>query len=249
LTESASTTRSPPFLSVVVPVFEGARVIRSTIDEVQRHAGRRGWDLEIIVAECRSRDRTAEVVAQAAREYANVTVLDASARPGKGGAVKMGMAVAQGEVRCFIDADNAVSFDQIDSTLPLLGAYDVVIGSRYTMGGDPGKRPLRRTLVSRGGNILMRLALGLRYADTRAPLKVFRAEAAERLFGQLRLRGFGFDSELLFLADRYGLRVAEMPVSFRPFEESTVRIRTEVFKSILELLQVRWNWFRGRYRP
>lgn len=236
-----------PYLSVIIPVFRGESVIRRTIDAVEAHAKTHGWDIEIVVAVSRSGDRTEDVVAVAASDYANVRVLDTTAQFGKGGAVKMGMAVAQGDICCFIDADNAVSFDQVDRLLPHLNDSDVVIGSRYVAGGDPGKRSLVRTILSRGGNLLMRVVLDLHYADTRAPLKIFRREVAKRLFGRARLCGFGFDSEVLFLADRYGYTVREVAVTYEPLEESTVRVPSAAVRSILELLEVRWNWLRGRY--
>jgi dolichyl-phosphate beta-glucosyltransferase len=236
-----------PFLSVVVPVYRGEKVIGPTIEAVERHASRRGWEIEVIVAVSGSGDRTREIAHEAVAAYGNVVLLDATAQFGKGGAVKSGIAVARGEICCFIDADNAVSFDQIDGALPLLDRYDIVIGSRYVPGGDPGRRSVQRTVVSRGGNLLMQLVLGLPYADTRAPLKVFRKDAAKRLFEASRLPGFGFDSEVLFLAGHFGYTVNELPVRWDPFEESTVDIRVEVVRSLLELLQIRWNWFRGRY--
>jgi glycosyltransferase involved in cell wall biosynthesis len=236
-----------PFLSVVIPVYRGEKVIRQTIEAVERHASRRGWEIEIIVAVSESGDRTRELAEAAMATYSNVVVLDATAQFGKGGAVKSGMAVARGKICCFIDADNAVSFEQIDRALPRLGRYDIVIGSRYVTGGDPGRRSMARTAVSRGGNLLMQLVLGMPYADTRAPLKLFRKDVAKRLFAASRLRGFGFDSEILFLAGRFGYTVDELPVRWAPFEESTVDIRVEVVRSLWELLQIRWNWLRGRY--
>lgn len=238
-----------PDLSIVIPVFRAETVIEGTIRAVQDHAALRGWHAELIIAVSRGGgDRTDEIVDLIARTDRNVSVVDATARFGKGGAIRTGMLVAQGEVCCFIDADNGVSFDQIDAALPFLSTHHIVIGSRYVPGGDAGQRSLARTVVSRGGNTLMKVVLGLPYADTRAPLKVFRLEVARRLFSLVRLRGFGFDSEMLFLAGRLGYRVYELPVRWRPSEQSTVRVRRDALRSIAELAQIRWNWARGCYR-
>jgi len=236
-----------PFLSVVIPVYRGEKVISSTIEAIERHASERQWEIEIILATSEGGDRTLELGREAVARYDNVHLLDTTAQFGKGGAVKAGMMAARGDVCAFIDADNAAPFEQIEKGLPLLGRYDIVIGSRYVPGGDPGRRRLSRTVVSRAGNLAIKLVLGLPYADTRAPLKIFRGEVAKRLFAASRLRGFGFDSEVLFLAKRFGYSVAELPVSWQPFEESTVNVRVEVFRSVAELIQVRWNWLRGRY--
>jgi dolichyl-phosphate beta-glucosyltransferase len=237
-----------PFLTVVIPVYQGEKVIEDTVDAVQRHARLREWPVEIVLAASQSSDRTLELSREAAATFENVVLLDTTQQFGKGGAVKAGMIAARGEVCCFVDADNAVSFEQIDNAIPLLERYDIVIGSRYVPGGDPGRRSLSRTIVSRGGNVLMRLILGLPYADTRAPLKVFRTPVAKRLFSNSQLLGFGFDSEILFLAKRFGYSVYELPVSWQPFTESTVNVRVEVIRSIAELFQIRWNWLRRRYR-
>jgi dolichyl-phosphate beta-glucosyltransferase len=236
-----------PDISVVIPVFEGAGVIRGTIDAVQRHASSRGWTVEIVVGLSHGRDRTEEVLAQAQRDYANVSVLDTSASFGKGGAVRGGMLRATGAIRCFIDADNGVSFDQVDSALDLLGGSDVVIGSRYTTGGSAGRRTLPRIVLSRLGNVLFRVMLGLRFTDTRAPLKVFRGDVAERLFLASRLDGFGFDTEVLFLARKLGYRVVECPVTWQSGDASTVNVPRDAVRSVVELVQVRWHWLRGTY--
>jgi dolichyl-phosphate beta-glucosyltransferase len=240
---------STPFLSIVIPVFRGERVLRQTIDDIEEHVAKQRWSAEIIVAMSRGGgDRTEEVVRQAAIDYGDVLVIDTTARFGKGGAVQQGMAIARGEICCFIDADNGAPFEQIDRALPLLEEHSIVIGSRYVRGGDPGKRSLSRTILSRGGNFLMKAILGLRYTDTRTPLKVFTAPTARHLFRLLRLRGFGFDTELLFLADRLGYSVCEFPVHWRASGKSTVSVPRDAIKSIVELFQIRWYWLRGRYQ-
>src|SRR4029453_15929441 len=122
---------------------------------------------------------------------------------------------------------------------------DIVIGSRYTEGGSHGRRPLSKTIMSRGGNALFRLILGLDYTDTRAPMKLYRAHVAEELFPRLRLTGFGFDTELLFLARKLGYGVREYPVSWTEGATSIVSFRRDAVVSIIELFQVRWYWLTG----
>jgi len=236
-----------PFLSLVIPAFHAERVIRGTIDSVQEHAARRKWEIEIVVGFSRGRDATREVLELARRDYENVSVVD-TPQHGKGAAIRAAMAAASGRIRCFIDADNAAPFEQIDRALPLLDKYDMVIGSRYVAGGSAGDRSLPRVLLSRGGNLLFQLVLGLRFADTRAPLKVYRSETADRLFPALRLNGFGFDTELLFLAQRLGYRIVEFPVRWESGDESTVRVPRDAIRSLVELFQIRWHWWRGSYR-
>jgi dolichyl-phosphate beta-glucosyltransferase len=93
----------------------------------------------------------------------------------------------------------------------------------------------------------MRVVLGLRSTDTRAPLKVYRGDVADRLFPLLRLNGFGFDSELLFLARKLGYRTVEFPVRWESGERTSVRVPRDAIRSIVELLQIRLNWLVGMY--
>ena len=239
--------RDRPFLSIVIPVYEGERVIRRTIDSVQDHAAKLGWPIEIVVGFSRGRDRTADVLSGVCRDWANVAVVDTTEHFGKGGAVRLAMGRTSGRFRCFVDADAGVSFDQVERALELVDDYDIVVGSRYMVGGSAGRRSPGRIVLSRGGNLLMRLFLGLRFADTRAPLKVYRGEVADRLFPALRLDGFGFDTELLFVAGRLGYRIAEFPVRWTPGETSSVRIPRDAVRSIVELLRIRWYWLSGVY--
>ncbi len=236
-----------PLLSVVIPVFEGERVIRGTIEAVQAHAATRGWPIEIVVGFSRGRDATREVLEQARRDHPNLTVVDTTAQFGKGGAVRGAMACTSGRMRCFIDADNAASFDQIDRALELIEHHDVAIGSRYIEGGSAGRRSLGRVVLSRGGNLLMRLVLGVRSTDTRAPLKVYRGDVADRLFPLLRLNGFGFDTEFLFLAGKLGYRVIEFPVRWDSGGSTSVKIPRDAARSIVELFQILWYWRSGAY--
>ncbi|HSK15291.1 MAG TPA: glycosyltransferase [Gaiellaceae bacterium] len=236
-----------PFLSVVIPVFEGEDIIRGTVEAVKAHASKRGWPIEIVVGFSEGRDGTRRVLAELAGEHSEMRIVDTTAQFGKGGAVRGAMAETRGRARCFIDADNGASFDQVDRGLELLEEHDIAVGSRYVEGGSAGRRTLGRSFLSRGGNLLIRVALGLRGTDTRAPLKVYRGDVADRLFPLLRLNGFGFDSELLFLARKLGYRTVEFPVRWESGERTSVRVPRDAIRSIAELFQIRWHWLVGSY--
>ena len=236
-----------PYLSVVIAAYGSASFIRSTLEAVSAHLAERGWEAEVLPVVDRN-DPAAGPVDEFASGQPVVRPIWIDHRAGKGASIRLGMSEAQGEYRCFIDADNGVSFEQIDGAFGLIDRYDIVIGSRYMEGGRHGKRALSKTIMSRGGNLLFRLILGLVYTDTRAPMKLYRGSVADVLFPTLRLGGFGFDTELLFLAKRRGFTVREYPVTWDPGDESTVNFRRDAIVSILELFQVRWYWLAGRYR-
>lgn len=236
-----------PYLSVVVSAYRSEKFIRTTLEAVSRHLAERGWEAEVLPVFNRT-EAAGALIQDFARRHPEVRPILIDYRAGKGAAIQRGMTEARGEYRCFIDADNGVSFDQIDGAFRLIDRYEIAIGSRYMEGGRHGKRALSKTIMSRGGNLLFKLILGLDYTDTRAPMKLYRGEVAADLFPRLRLPGFGFDTELLFIAKRLGYSVREFPVIWEPGDETTVNFRRDAILSILELFQVRWYWLTGRYR-
>jgi dolichyl-phosphate beta-glucosyltransferase len=236
-----------PYLTIAFSAYRAERFIRATLEAVSRHVAEKRWEAEILPVVDR-RDPAAALIFDFASNHPEVQPVVIDHPAGKGWAIQRAMSEARGDHRCFIDADNGVSFEQIDGAFELIDRYDIVIGSRYMKGGVHGKRALSKTIMSRGGNLLFRLILGLDYTDTRAPMKLYRGEVAADLFPRLRLPGFGFDTELLFLAKRLGYKVREYPVTWEPGDETTVSFGRDAILSILELFQVRWYWLTGRYR-
>ena len=240
-------TSKSPYLSVVISAYGSASFIRSTLEAVIAHLAERGWRGRSPARGRSQRSGRGPRRRVRRRAPGRSTALDRSPA-GKGASIQLGMAEAQGEYRCFIDADNGVSFEQIDGAFQLIDRYDIVIGSRYMEGGrarearaleddhEPRREP---ALPADPGPRLHRHA----GTDEALPRK-----RRGRSLPRLRLGGFGFDTELLFLAKRRGLTVREYPVTWDPGDESTANFRRDAIVSILELFQVRWYWLTGRYR-
>lgn len=236
-------------LSVIIPARDEARRLPLALEAVAGYLEQHDTDCEVIVVDAGSKDDTAAVARSFADRMTGLRVLsiaNTGARNNKGMAVRTGMLAASGDARCFIDSDNGAPFEQIEMLVPLLGEYDVVIGSRYVTGGDPGRRSIVRRIVSRGGNLVFRLFLGIPQRDTHCPLKLYSASAAHMLFGLSRVNGLGFDAEVLTIAAHRGLRVAEVPVRWDDVEGSSVRART-IFEAFTEVALIRRALRRGFY--
>ena len=126
----------------------------------------------------------------------------------------------------------------------------MVIGSRSPCRTSQGASNLPRRLLGIGYNRLVRVLLGLQYADTQAGLKGFRREAAERLFPLLYSTGFSFDVELLFLARKLGLRIHEIPVQpaqAHSYKTGKVKLLRDSVSMLAELLRIRLRDWRGLY--
>ena len=203
-----------PRWSVVIPAFNEARRLPPYLDEVVAHLDGRGEPYEVIVVDDGSTDGTPDLVA--ARRHPAVRVLRLEQNSGKGVAVRAGMLAARGAYRLFADADGATPIAELKRLEPALTAgADVVIGSRVL--ADPAVSVATRPHRVRAGRVFNWLVaeLGLRgVADSQCGFKAFTAAAADRLFGGLRTRGFGFDVELLLAAQAAGVRVVEVPVNW-----------------------------------
>jgi hypothetical protein len=90
--------------------------------------------------------------------------------------------------------------------------------------------------------------LGLKYKDTQCGFKAFNRRAIETVFTRQQIERWGFDPELLFLADKFGLRTAEVPVEWAHDHRSKINPLRDGLKMGTEMLKIRWNWLLGRYR-
>lgn len=179
-----------------------------------------------------------------------VSVIGYAENRGKGHAIHEGVLVAPGDHILFTDGDLAYPLSDLVRLVDALKASDVVIGSRSLTGhARSNTGPLRR-VMGESFNRLVRLILWLPYRDTQAGLKGFRAQAAREIFSRQRLRGFAFDTEMLFIARRLGLGVGEIAVSVsegHTYKTSKVRPFSDSVRMFWSLLRVRLNGVWGRY--
>ncbi|MBF8266810.1 MAG: hypothetical protein HW388_318 [Dehalococcoidia bacterium] len=238
---------SPPFLSVVIPAYNEEGRIALTLEAVVRYTQGQGYTWEVIVADDGSLDETASLVEAAARENPGIRLLRLN-HGGKGWAVKSGMLEARGQYRFLADADLSMPIEHLERFLPPhLTDFDIAIGSREAPGARRFHEPMRRHLLGRVFNGMVRMLAVRGISDTQCGFKGFTAQAAETLFPLQRSHGFGFDVEVLFLARKLGMRVVEVPIDWHYHGGSKVRPWRDGLLMSRDLLSVRWNDLRGRY--
>ncbi|MQF49107.1 glycosyltransferase family 2 protein [SAR202 cluster bacterium AC-647-N09_OGT_505m] len=221
--------------------------IAQTLDTLVAYVRNQGYSWEVVVADDGSQDRTAAMVKATAREYPEIRLVSLEHR-GKGWAVKAGMLEAQGKYRFLADADLSMPIEQMERFLPSrLTDFDIAIGSREAPSARRFHEPARRHLMGRAFNGMVQLLAVRGFTDTQCGFKCFEAQVAESLFPLQRAEGFGFDVEILFLAQRLGLRIKEVPIDWYYHEGSKVKPLRDSFLMLKDLLSVRWNSLRGRY--
>ena len=230
-----------PRLSVVIPAYNEEIRISRTIREIVSYLSRQPYEWEIVVADDGSADATARLVAEASAGDPRVRVLSLEHR-GKGWAVKNGMLAAVGEFRLLCDADLSVPIEQAERLLPPQAAgLDVAVGSREAPGAARYGEPGRRHVMGRVFNAVARRLAAVGLADTQCGFKCFRAAAAEQLFAGVTLDGFSYDVEVLHLARRSGMTVAEIGVDWHYREHSKVRPLRDALSMTMDLLRIRWR--------
>jgi dolichyl-phosphate beta-glucosyltransferase len=236
-----------PDLSLIVPAYNEARSIGATLDDFQAYLEHKRLRYEIIVS-ADGDDGTREQVRERAAHDARFQVMGSVERGGKGRGIRQGVAVAQGRIIGFVDADNKTPIEEMDKILPWFDhGYDLVIGSRGLAESHiENPQPFHRRLGSRAFGILIRAFLGLHHIrDTQCGFKFFRGDVARDLFSRQRIDGYMFDVEILHLAQRSGYRVKEVGVRWRDDGDSRLRLLAGNWRNLLDVLSIRF----GRSRP
>ncbi len=239
-----------PHLSVLIPAFREERRIAATLHEIIVFLHRQPYTSECIVVDDGSDDDTCAVIGRVRAETGYPIQLERhTVNRGKGAAVQTGMQLARGAYTLFTDADNATPIAEAQKLLAAAAAgADIAIGSRYVSGSDVRKRQsVLRRFMSRGGNALFRLMLGLRLHDTRCGFKLFTATARQTVFPRQTLARWGFDTEILVIAALHGLRIVEVPVVWYDRERSTIHPVRDSLRSFHELYCIARNKYRGVY--
>ena len=239
---------SQVFLSIVIPAYNEEARIGSTLEQVIGFLSSRPYTWEILVSDDGSTDATGRLVADLAALHPNLRLISLCHR-GKGWAVKNAMLAAQGQYRLLCDADLSVPIEQVERFIPpQMSGADIAIGSRETAGARRIGEPLRRHLMGRIYNTLVRLLAVPGLSDTQCGFKCFRCEIVPELFQQQTMDGFAFDVEVLFLANRAGMTLREIPVDWYFRESSKVRTFRDSGTMTVDLLKIRWQHRRWGYR-
>jgi dolichyl-phosphate beta-glucosyltransferase len=235
--------------SIIIPAYnEGAR-LGATLDRVLNHIADRRWDAEVIVVNDGSRDNTAELARAHAKVNPIVRLIENPGNRGKGYSVRNGMLNANGEILLFTDADLSSPIEQASKLFDAVqSGADVAIGSRWLQPDLQAQRQsLLRQFYGRTFNLVLRVLLGLRFKDTQCGFKAFSPSAAHKLFSMQTIEGWGFDAELLYLAERSGLKVKEVPVVWSDAAGTRINPVRDGLNMIAETLAIRWNALTGKY--
>lgn len=246
-----------PHLSVVVPAYnEEPNFKKETIDQVPKYLKKQPYSHEVIIVDDGSEDNTAQLAQKFAKKYENIKVIK-NPHQGKAETVKTGVLAAKGELILFTDFDQATPISEIEKLLPYFPQYDIVIGSRQLPGAKREKEPLYRHWMGLVFNLIVQTLAVRGIWDTQAGFKCFKGPVAKELFANLKVYGQGkkvkgalvtaFDVELLFIAQKKGYKIKEVPIAWHHVSTTRVSPIKDSIRMFRDVVKVRLNDIRGVY--
>lgn len=239
-------------ISIIIPAYNEEKRLPSTLEKILGYLQGTDWGFtEILVVDDGSTDGTATVAARYAQTYPNVRVLRNPGNRGKGYSVRHGMLEAKAAWVLFSDADLSAPIEELGKLWQAVasGVVTVAIGSRALNRKLIGvHQSAFREYGGRVFNLILRLITGLNFWDTQCGFKLFEGSAAKEIFRRQRTEGFGFDAEVLFIARHLGYKIVEVPVRWNHVEGTKMRLFSDTLRMVSDLVVIRWNQLRGRYR-
>lgn len=239
-------------VSIVIPCYNEEKRLEPGLSEAMRFFSDNLRDpFEIIFVDDGSGDRTGELLAAFKERNPKTSIRIVRYKPnrGKGYAVKTGMLAARGEKVITMDSDFSVDLREIQKFIDALDSADVAIGTKkHLLTQCLKSQSLVRRFLGKGFTRLTDLVLRMDFTDITCGMKAFRGPAARRLFSKQTLERWSYDSEILFLAKRFGYKSVEIPVRWSHVEGGKVSAVKDTIRSFWELLVILRNYYTGKYK-
>lgn len=218
---------------VIIPTYNEAENVRIIVDRLRRAVA----SCDALIADDHSPDGTGAIADELAAADPQVHVMHRAGKQGLGAAYLAGFAWAKDRAYDAVvemDADGSHAPEELPRLLDALGDADVVLGSRWVRGGKVVNWPLHRLVLSRGGNLYTRLALGMPLHDATGGFRAYRMTALEKMdVDTVASQGYCFQVDLAWRAHRNGFRVAEVPITFAERERGASKMSSSIVREAL----------------
>jgi len=231
-------------ISIVIPAKDEEYRLPGFLEPLLAYIKKSNYHYEIIVVDDGSTDQTSALVLAAQKTWPCLVLLSLGKNYGKGYAVRQGLLAAHGQVIIFMDADGSTPAEEIEKNLIYLSeGYDIVIGSRVLLGeGSRVKAKFYRQMMGWIFNFFVSTFLIKGIKDTQCGFKIFRRETIRPLWENAKLDGFGFDLEILYLAQKKNYKIKEVAVNWKHVGHSKVDVIKDSWRMLVNIFQIR-SWY------
>ncbi len=230
-------------LSIIIPCYNEEKRIRDNLKHILNYLEKKNPDYELIMAIDIGTDKTLDLIKGLKNKKTKMIVN--RKRMGKGHAIRQGVLESKGDYIFFLDIDLSTPIEEFPKLFQYMDSYDIAIGSRALAQSKVKKRIDRKVLGIIGSFMIKTLLLkGIK--DTQCGFKLFKKEPAKKLFSLQKNNGFGFDFEILFLANKLGYKIKEIPIIWAHVGGSKVTFASH-FKTLSEFIKIKINDWKGMY--
>ncbi len=235
------------FLSVVLPIFNEQNRIKKTLNKIISYLKVKDFSFELILVNDGSSDNTLNIMEKYKRSILNnfekidFRIIDNKNNFGKGYSVKVGVLASSGDNVLFTDADLSTPIEELDILFDSISnGYNIAIASRDLPGSNIVQRQnIIRESMGKLFNLFVRKIMNFNYRDTQCGFKLFDRKAVNMIFPKLKINDFSFDVEILYIAEKLGLKVKEVPVTWNNSKDSKVRVIQDSLKMFFSLIKIK----------
>ncbi|HSW89972.1 MAG TPA: dolichyl-phosphate beta-glucosyltransferase [Patescibacteria group bacterium] len=245
-------------IAVILPSYnEMPNISQGVLEDVWGYLSHQSYDFELLLSDDGSTDGTAHKLDEFAKSHKDVRVLHLPHR-GKGPTVLDALEQSKGELALFTDFDQATPISELEKLLPYVQqGFEVVIGSRELAGSKRQKEPIHRHIMGKAFNFLVQLIAIRGIHDTQCGFKLFSRKAIQELAPRVFVYRKGgkeggaytgaFDVELLFLARKFGYKIAEVPIAWKHVKTDRVNPVRDSLRMLRDISRIRLADLQGRY--
>ena len=233
-------------VDVTIPVLNEAHVLERSVETVRSFLKQNfPYDWKLVVVDNGSTDGTQRVAERLAKQYPSEVGFLSLSQRGRGRALRSAWLQSKADVVCYMDVDLSTDLCHLHGLVSAVAeeGYDVSTGSRL-MPGSKTRRSAKREIVSRIYNFLVRAVLATQFSDAQCGFKAISRAVAEQIVPQIEDQSWFFDTELLVLAEKQGMRIKDIPVRWIEDDDSRVKIvRTGLddIKGLWRLRRMLWR--------
>lgn len=245
--------------SIVISAYNEESRITKTLTQTLSFMNQFAPAFEIIVVDDGSKDKTAEVIEEYAKDHPEIKLIK-NVHKGKAGGIRTGMLKSSGKMVLMMDADMATPLEELKRLATWINDndFDIAIASREGIGAERQDEPLYRHVMGRVFNLLIKVVLGLEFQDTQCGFKLFKGDVARKVFDHLRVYGdnlpqinkpfFGaFDVEVLYCAKHMGYKVKDVPVKWNYVPTTRLNVLSNSYKMARDVLRIKILGLKGVY--
>lgn len=229
-------------LSIVIPAYNEEKRLQSTLEKIYSYLKGKNYEYAVIIIDDGSSDRTAEVALDSElNKTGKLSLLKNEENKGKGFSIKRGILASYAEFVLFTDSDLSTPIEELDELfLSIQSGYDIVIGSRSIKGSEIiVHQPFYRELMGKFFNFLVQIFVLKGFIDTQCGFKLFKGNVAKDIANELKIDRFGFDVEMLYLAQKKNYKIKEAPVIWLNSPTSKVNPIFDSWRMFLDLLSIK----------